>query len=145
MNMIIKEYLKDFFQKLAVLEFGIKNEMESDEVEFISVNYVIKIENYFREIYASIYSIKDPSNEVNLFNLLGYLRQQEDEPQSNYFKKEKNLEESYRKQVNYIAKNILDNIGLINDFFEKDVYEMNYKKFENYWKKRHPELYRTCD
>ena len=112
-------------------------------IEFSSNDFVIRIEKYFREFYASLYKMGKADYEVNLFNLLEYLKQNDDEkPESNYFRNEKDLDECYRKQIDYISSTIYKNYNLINDFFNRQDYESNVSSFEKYWKIKHPEFYR---
>lgn len=140
------EYIYEFFRQLVELRgFKVKaelNEGQSYMIEYSSNNFVIKIQKYFREFYATVYKINKPDNEVNLFNLLGYLKQDDTEiPQSEYFRKEKDIEKCYRKQLAHISSVIYDNYDLISDFFNENSYELNVMKFERYWKSKHPEFY----
>lgn len=139
-------YINKFFKKLIeVYGFKIKdqfNDGQSYRIEYSSKDFVIKIEKYFREFYVSLYKVNDPDNEINLFNLLDYLRQGDlNAPRSEYFREEKDLEECYRKQLNHISSVIYENYTLINDFFSDGNYESQVDKFEKYWKNKHPELY----
>lgn len=148
MSDIIKKYADDFFNTL-ILKFGfkVKSETVSDEfylMEYVSESYVIKLEKYFRELYTTVYSLSRQDKEVNLFNLLEFLKQNDAEvPDSNYFRKEKNLEECYKKQLTHISSIIYDNLDLLNDFFSKDKVERNILELDSYWKSKYPELYRT--
>jgi hypothetical protein len=140
------KYIYEFFKKLIEIHgFGIKTEVNDGQsymIEYSSKDFVIKIEKYFREFYVSLYKLDDLDNEMNLFNLLEYLKQGvTDTPKSEYFRKEKDIEESYRKQLKYISSVIYDNYSVINDFFE-DNYKSKITDFEEYWKNRHPELYK---
>lgn len=150
---IIKKHADDFFNTL-ILKFGfkVKSEIVSDEfylMEYVSESYVIKLENYFRELYTTVYSLSKQDKEVNLFNLLEFLKRNDAEvfdagvPDSDYFLKEKNLEECYKKQLNHISSIIYDNLDLLGDFFSKDKVERNILEFDSYWKSKYPELYRT--
>ena len=148
MNEVIRKYTNNFFN-LLISKFGfeIKTEMISDEsylMEYVSEKYVIKIEKYHREFYLSVYSLFDQDNEINFFNLLEFLKQNDTEvTDSKYFRKEKDVEECYKKQLNHISNVIYDNLDLLNDFFSKDKYEKNALEIHSYWKNKHPELYRT--
>ncbi len=140
------KYVYDFFVKLIELYgFQIKTELKEEQsylIEYSSVNFVIKIQKYFREFYPTLYKIDKPNSEINLFNLLQYLKEGSLEiPSSDYFRKEKDLEECYRKQLTHISSVIFENFDLIDNFFNKDKYEINVIEFEKYWKSKHPELY----
>ena len=144
MNDIIKKYT-DIFFKVLISKYGfeIKTEIlgsESYLMEFVSKNYVIKIEKYRLEFYPLVYSPSDPDNEINFFNLLGFLKQ--GGSKSNFFRKEKDIKECYRKQLNHISVAIYDSLDLLDDFFSKDKYLENILEFHRYWKNKHPELYR---
>lgn len=141
------KYINEFFRKLIEIHnLSIKfelNEGQSYMIEYSSKHFVIKIEKYFREFYVTIYKVNKANNEINLFNLLEYLRQDDLKvPKSNYFRKEKNIEECYRKQLNHISSVIYENYSLINNFFGSVNYEAMVVDFEIYWKNRHPELYK---
>ena len=94
---IIKKHADDFFNTL-ILKFGfkVKSEIVSDEfylMEYVSESYVIKLEKYFRELYTTVYSLSKQDKEVNLFNLLEFLKRNDAEvfdagvPDSDYFLK----------------------------------------------------------
>lgn len=140
------KYIYEFFKKLIeVYGFRIKHELndgQSYTIKYSSKDFVIKIEKYFREFYVSLYKISDTDNGINLFNLLEYLKQgSTDVPKSEYFRKEKDIEECYRKQLYHISSAIYENYALINDFFSGNNYELKIAEFEKYWKNEHPELY----
>lgn len=140
------KYGYEFFKKLIeIYGFHIKKELNeglSYMVEYSSRIFVIRIEKYFREFYATLYKINKPDNEINLFNLLEYLKQNDAQiPQSEYFRKEKDIEECYRKQLAHISSVIYDNYDLIKDFFCENNYELRVTEFERYWKNKHPEFY----
>lgn len=148
MNEIIKKYTDDFFGTLiSKFSFEIKSEIISDEsylMEYVSESYVIKMEKYYREFYPSVYSLCDQDNEINFFNLLGFLKQEGSNTlKSEFFRKEKDIGECYRKQLNYVSSAIYDSLDLLHDFFSKDKYKENALEFHRYWKSKHPELYRT--
>jgi hypothetical protein len=71
------EYIYEVFKKMIeVNHFQKKTEMnegQSYKIEYSSDVFVIKVEKYFREFYATLYKINKPNNEINLFNLLEYL------------------------------------------------------------------------
>lgn len=140
------KYIYEFFQRLIeVYGFKVKTELKERQsymIEYGSGGFVIKIEKYFREFYATLYKLNKPDCEINLFNLLEYLKQGCVEiPSSEYFRKEKDIDECYRKQLAQISAVIYENFDLIADFFNESEYELNVIEFEKYWKSKHPELY----
>jgi hypothetical protein len=141
------KYIYEFFRRL-IEAYGLKiktelNEGQSYMIEYSSGNFIIKIEKYFREFYVTLYRTNKPDSEINLFNLLEYLKQDDAHvPKSEYFRKEKDIEECYKKQLNHISAVIYENYNLINDFFSGDNYELKMAEFEKYWKNRHPEFYK---
>lgn len=148
MSELIKRYIDDYFGALIFkFDFELKIDLASDEsllVEYVSESYLIKLEKYRREFYPSVCSIFDQENEINLFNLLSFLKQDDSNaPKSDFFRKEKNIEDSYKKQLNNISSAIYENLNLLNNFFSEDKYKRNALEFHNYWKSKHPELYRT--
>jgi len=99
-------------------------------VEYVSERYVINIEKYYREFYPSVYSLSDQGNEINFFNLLRFLKQNDSNaPKSDFFRKEKNIEEIYKKQLNHISSVIYGSLNLLDIFFSKDKYEENVLAF----------------
>lgn len=144
-NSFIK-HIYDFFKKLIELHgFQIKtelNERQSYMIEYGSSNFVIKIEKYFREFYTTLYKANKPDSEINLFNLLEYLKHNDAKvPKSEYFRNEKDIEECYKKQLNYISIVIYENYNLIDNFFSGNDNELKMAEFEKYWKNKHPEFY----
>lgn len=144
------KYIYEFYKKLIEV-YGFQTEKELNEgqsymIEYSSKSFVIKIEKYFREFYATLYKIDKLDNEINLFNLLEYLKQDDAQvPQSDYFRKEKDIEECYKKQLAHISSVIYNNYDLIDDFFGEDNYELGVVEFEKFWKSKHPEFYNKPD
>lgn len=143
----IKNYINDVFQRLIEIHgLEIIKELNQGQlymIEFISKDFVIKLEKYFREFYASLYKVNRPDEEINLFNLLEYLRQDDTGIfKSEYFHKEKDIKQCYIKQLNYISSVIYENYTLIDDFFADTNYEIKIAEFEQYWKNKHPGLYK---
>lgn len=140
-------YIHAFFKKL-IEEYGFQikkelNEGQSYMIEYSSGNFVLKIEKYFREFYALLYKVDKSDYEINLFNLLEYLKQADANiPKSEYFRKENDIEECYRKQLDYISSVIYENYDLIDEFFNADSYKVKITEFEKYWKSKHPEFYK---
>ncbi|WP_183577507.1 hypothetical protein HDF18_11125 [Mucilaginibacter sp. X5P1] len=146
MEQIFTKHINELFKKL-IDTYGFKrktdlNENESYMILFASEKIAIRIEKYFRELYTSLYKVDEPDFEVNLFNLLDYLIQDDEKvPQGEYFHREKDLEECYKKQLTYVSSVIDENYDLISDFFNADKYELRTAEFEKYWRNKHPEFY----
>ncbi|WP_256005055.1 hypothetical protein [Pedobacter deserti] len=137
------QYIYELSKRLIeAFGFQIKtelNEGESYMIEYSSGNYVIKIEKYFREFYATLYKLNKPDKEINLFNLLEYLRQSDAQDiKSEYFRDEIDIEECYKKQLNHISGVLYENYNLIDDFFCGNDYELKMAEFEKYWRNKHP-------
>jgi hypothetical protein len=108
MEQIFIKYIDIYFKKLIdEFDFSLKeqfNDGQSYFIEYSSMIFVIKIEKYFREFYATMYRLDDPKNEINLFNLLDYLNISNENISSHQsFLKEKNIEECYKKQLHEIS------------------------------------------
>lgn len=143
------KYIYEFFSRLIELYgFQIKTELNEEQsymIEYSSGNFMIKIEKYFREFYATLYKLNKSDSEINLFNLLEYLKQGDAQvPKSEYFRNEKDIDECYKKQLNHISGVIYENYNLINEFFSGNDYELKMIEFEKYWKNKHPELYKKA-
>lgn len=141
-------FLTDIFKKLEDKYYlrlkSHSKDKESLHFEYCSKDFVIIIEQYHREVYVSLYKIDNSDFEIDLFNLLEFLRIDEANITTyNYFHNEKNYDECLRLQLENIAMVIYENYSLISDFFNKDSYELNIIELNNYWKNKHPEFYRT--
>jgi hypothetical protein len=137
------KYIGMSFKKLIDIYGFTKVELNDHAymIEYSSMAYVIKVEKYFREFYISLYKTSESDNAINLFNLLEYLNQDDAAPKSKYFRNEKDIEECFRKQIDYLSSVIYENYILINDFFSADNFELEFAEFQKYWKIKHPELY----
>lgn len=146
MEQVYLKFIDEFFERL-IEEYGFRikeefNEGQSFMIELNSGAFVIKIEKYFLEFYATLFNTKSLDNEINLFNLLEFLKKDDKNiPKSEYFRNEKDIEECYRKQLANISSAIYDNLSLINEYFNSEGYERRVMEFEKYWKNKHPELY----
>jgi hypothetical protein len=110
--------------------------------EYNLANFQIKLENYHKEIYLIISKNNDTENEINLFNLLEFLYQEnKNKPESNYYKNEENLEQCLKKQIFYLSEILYNNLTLIKDFFKEVNYKTNIEKFNTFWKSSHSDLY----
>ena len=144
------EYLYGTFSKL-VEKYGFHKSTElideqSYSVEYRSNNFVIKLEKYRREFYVTLYKTGYSNKGVNLFNLLKFLKKaSSDVPMSKYFKEEKDMEECYKKQLNYISNTIYDNFIAINDFFKSGNYESKLMDIEKFMLNKYPELFKRLD
>jgi hypothetical protein len=122
-------------------------EIENEQiyvVEFKTQNIIIKIQKYFLELYVSLFRVDDPNNEVSLFNLLEYLKQgSSDIPKPNYFKEEKDVNVSYRKQLDYICATISANFEAIKVFFNSDKFEKEMNAIREFVIKQNPNLFKT--
>jgi hypothetical protein len=145
MKQIIKN-INLYFDKL-VEEYGFRIKYKSDDnqnytIEYSSEVFVIKLENYFKEFYVSVYKIENSQNEINLFNLLEYLLNDNNAPKSNYYHEEKNMNECYRKQLKHISTIIYNNYELIDSFFKSKNYETNIANLEKYMLNKYPSLFK---
>jgi hypothetical protein len=148
MEKVIRELVYTSFEKLIEkFNFQIHTESYNNRfflIEFKSDKIIIKLEQYFRGIYVTLYRIDKPDFEINLYNLLDYLNQSNfDEKEDRYFENEKDLIVAFRKQLEYIASLLYKNYYLINDFFISGNYLSNFAEFDKYWRNKHPEFYKT--
>jgi hypothetical protein len=144
----IQEFVNEGFNKL-VEQYGFKKGREhkdeqSYSVEFRSNQIIIQIVEYHRELYTYILQRTDREKGAELFNLLGYLKRgSTDIPLSNYYREEKNLEDSLKKQVVYISRTILENLELINIFFKSEKFDYELTELIKYVIAQNPRLYGT--
>jgi hypothetical protein len=140
------KYIYTFFRKLIeTYKFKIRTELNEGDfymIEYSSDNFVIKIEKYFREFYVTFHKTNSPNSEINLFNLLDYLKNGDEQiVKSEYFHNEKEVNECYKKQFAHLSSTIYNNYELISDFFSEEKHELNMIKFEKYWKSKYPNFY----
>lgn len=146
MKQHLVSYLHKLFGRLLdVYGFKVRNELNIGQdyaVEFVTNSFVIKIEKYRCELYVTTYKEVDDDKEINLFNLLEYLRRGSAATiRSNYFREEGNVETRFKKQLDYVTSVFRENYDLIASFYSDANYYDEVDKFEKYWKKKHPELY----
>ncbi|MGF7082081.1 hypothetical protein [Mucilaginibacter sp. UYCu711] len=141
----ILKYGHEVFKELIeTYGFGIKTEINESQyfkIEYESKNFVIQIEQYRQEFYVLLYKTYEDDG-VNLFNLLDYLKGS-DAPYSDYFRKEKDIDDCYRKQFNHISNVIYENYSEIVRFFSEGDYRSKSNEFSKYWRSKHPEVYKT--
>jgi hypothetical protein len=142
-----QKYLYDSFLKLVEKYGFIKltelNEEGAYSIEYRSDAFVIKLEKYFREFYVTLYKTGYPDNGVNLFNLLNYLNKaSSDVAKSRFFEEEKDLDERYKKQFNYIADTIDENFAEINDFFKSENHESEMAEIDKFMINKYPNLFK---
>lgn len=114
-------------------------------VEYASKDFVVRLEQYRTELYATLYKTGNPEKQINLFNLLAFMAH----PQmvahaSEYFYDEANVEERFRKQVDHITTAIDKHIDEIHAFFVADDYSSKVARIEDFMVKKYPELFKKC-
>jgi hypothetical protein len=141
------KYVYDCFAEL-VKKYGFSKENELNDgqsysIEYRSNTFVIKLEKYRREFYATLYKTGNPDSEVNLFNLLHYLNQDSSNvPKSDYFVGEDDIEECYRKQLNHISATVYDNFTVINEFFSNRNFDSKFADIKKFILNKYPELFK---
>lgn len=144
----ILNYIDDYFIVLfKKFGFFVRNEINDDQtlsVEFCTKTFVVKLEKYRQEFYATLYKIGFPEHEINLFNLIQYLNQDSNNVlESNYFVNEKNLGERYKKQLKHIVSTIFDYFLQIDEFFKHDNFCLELEKLNKFMQDKYPELFVT--
>ena len=141
--MTISISFKKFVEKYGFVQQKEERDGQMYLVEYASSLFVIELETYRREVYASLRKTGIEDSWINLFNLLAYLGQSStDVPKSNYYSEEKNVDERYCKQVEYITRVIEENILAIIEFFGAKDYPSKYADVEAFVIKRNPELFK---
>lgn len=110
-------------------------------IEFTTDLFAIKFEKYRRGVYVTLHKIGYPNLEINLFNLLNYLGISSE---ANYFIEEKNPDECYKNQINYITSIFEQNYPTIYNFFKAENYAESYRKLNEYLIQRYPELFKKA-
>ena len=135
-----------FSKIMAANGFNKTKEIDDGQLslfEYSSKVLIVRVGNYFREIYVTLYKIGHEQEGINLFNLLEYIASPNDSPKPNNFEGVKDLKECYTKQLNYLAEVLINNIKVINDFFEGQDFELKVKELRNFMIKKYPELFKT--
>lgn len=146
MEKTISKYLNDSFAQL-VEKRGLRKSKEFSDKQSFSADYVvsnftIKIEKYWRQFYVTLFKTGNNEGGVNLFNLLSYLHQtSSDVPVSNYFEGD-DLDDSYKKQLSYLASVVDSNFTAIEDFFKEGNYELKMAEVRNFMINKYPELFK---
>ena len=74
--------------------------------------------------------------------MLCYLNQESSNiPKSEYFTDDSNLEECYKKQMNYISDMIYENFDIINDFFNDVDFDLRFAEIEKFMLNKYPNLF----
>jgi hypothetical protein len=63
-------------------------------------------------------------------------------PESEYFREEKDIEECYKKQLNYLSKVVVDNFTTISNFFRNENFELKVADLEIFIINKYPELFK---
>src|SRR5687768_7516086 len=143
----IVKYIDECFSRLINV-YNFKrvdriNEGVDFMVDFYSTELVISIEFYRREFYCKLSKENTSDSKIELFNLLDYLkRNTASVPQSNYFKNEKNINQSLKKQVKSLSNVIYDNFADISDFFKQDELESRFAEIREFIISKHPKLFK---
>jgi hypothetical protein len=142
-----QQYLYDSFSKLVEKHELIKsteiNEEGAYSIKYRSDAFVINLEKYYREFYVTLYKTDNPDEGVNLFNLLDFLNIISlNAPKSRFFEEEKDLDECYKKQFNYIADTIDENFAALNVFFKSENYELKMAEIERFMLNKYPKTFK---
>jgi hypothetical protein len=135
-----------FSEVMADNGFKKSNEIEDGQlslIEYRSEVLIVRIKNYFREFDVTLYKIGYEQDGINLFNLLDFIKDPNDTSRSKYFEEVKDLKERYRKQLSYLAVVFVNNIKVINDFFEDQKFELKTMDLRNFMIKKYPNLFKT--
>jgi len=142
------KYLYESFLKL-VEKYGFFKSTEFNEegaysIEYRSDTFVIKLQQYFQQFYVTLYKTGHPDNGVNLFNLLNYLNKDSSSlAKSRFFEEEKDLDERYKKQFNYVVDTIDENFSIINEFLKSGNYESKMAEIEKFMINKYPNTFKS--
>jgi hypothetical protein len=143
---ILKHLYNSFAELVEKYGFSKVNEVNEGQsywIEYGSTNFVFKLEKYRKEFYATLYKTGNPVKEVDLFNLLAYLNEAAaDIPESEYFRKEKDIEECYKKQLSHISATLYEHYEAINNFFSSKNIDLQFSEIREFMLKKYPELFK---
>ncbi|MCY2929408.1 MAG: hypothetical protein NTV86_07915 [Planctomycetota bacterium] len=126
--------------------FAPQNEIDDGPtyaIEYRSNVFVLKLEKYRREFYATVYKTGTVGPEVNLFNLLAYLSQSaQNVPVAQFYHEEEDLEECYRKQLDHIACVLCDNLAAVTRFCGAGDYASRVADVGVFMVNKYPELFK---
>jgi hypothetical protein len=144
---IIKKYVCDYLSFLInEYEFFKGEEIFDDQsysIELRSKTFVVNIEKYRREIYLTLAKPGFEENEINLFNLIHYLFQENNNiSMSNYFSEIKDPAECYRKQIEHISTVLKNNYEIICHFFEIEDFQAQLEKINKFMLEQYPMIFK---
>lgn len=139
----VLQYVHEYFERIG---FKKQNELDDDQsysVEYTSDVFVVKLEKYRREFYVTLYRTGHPDDEIGLFNLLQYLNKGVPEAfEANYFSDESNIDECYRKQLQYLSATVQENLTAISEFFRIGDYDLKIKAVQKFMMEKYPQLFK---
>ncbi|MEI6219657.1 MAG: hypothetical protein WCP86_12210 [bacterium] len=143
------EHIDRYFGFLVSEHGFVKGEAASDrqsfEIVFHSKTFNLKIQTYHRGIDAYLCKPIKPDDEINLFLLLQFLYEDTNKKiSSNYFADTKDLDETYRLQIKWIAAAIESHLNEIKAFFAASDFEKSVIAVRQYVIAKNPELFARC-
>jgi hypothetical protein len=140
---IVEQSFRVFSEK-----YGFRRQNEVDDgqvysVEYASISFIIKLEKYRYEIYATLRKADKANDEIELFNLLSYLAQPSlGAPKSKYFRYVLNYEKRYRKQLAHIVASIERYSTEIIMFFNSEDYAAKVADVRKFIINKNPKLFK---
>ena len=142
-----KHILEYLLQKLNFLieDYNfqlIKKEFDKEKFQFLEVLYkssqmLIKIEKYRHEFYLRLASLTDPDDWADLFMIIEYINKDANKKvSSRYFRKEKDLEICYKKQLDWISQKLHEYIKSIIDIYDEKRYRNELTEINKFAQKR---------
>jgi hypothetical protein len=123
-------------------------EMETNEAystKFVTTNFVVKLEKYRTDIYATLLKSVEARREMDLFNLVDYLRSSSvTEIVPDYgIRDEGGISEGYRKHLGKISSALMRNFTAIDGFFAAEDFERSAQSVDKFMIDKYPDLFRT--
>ncbi len=149
MTIRLAEIVASSFRTIAD-KYGFRQQNEVNNgstysVEYASKDFVVRLEQYRTELYATLYKTGNPDKQIDLFNLLAFMAHpQMAAPASEYFYDEANVEERFRKQVDYVTTVLDKDFAKICDFLKADDYASKVARVDDFMLKKYPELFKKC-
>jgi hypothetical protein len=150
MKIELSEIVSDSFKPLTE-KYGLYQRSEildgpTYSIEYVFNNFIVRLEKYRVEIYATLYKEDNPDEQIDLFNLLAYLtRPQSNAPVGEYFHNETNNEERFRKQLTHIAMVIDQYFAEIDGFFRFGGYASKVADVREFVINKYPWLFKRAD
>jgi hypothetical protein len=111
-------------------------------VQYVSPVFGVTIEEYHRTFTVTLHKISFPESEIDLFNLVRYLKVPFERLDYVFdISDKKELEEYYIRQFAYLSDSLIANIDKITAFFEERDFEQQFRNVRDFVIRTYPNIF----